>query len=222
MTAAVVEFESSRIRVHFVLDRAAPIPAQWRGRTLWLSDRLMEVQLVASAERRDVLRCYSCSLVQFRTLNNHCRRCGVGLDRPEPEALPPAVAAPAPPEEALPDLAGAIRNLRRRQGLSQRELAQRMRVPRTYVSKIENDKATPTLASLERLAEAMETCVATFLRTSGTGAPMSHVQELLADSFIQELIPYIPRLAPQQMRAVLSQMRQWTGDGRAAAAGAGI
>jgi transcriptional regulator with XRE-family HTH domain len=31
-----------------------------------------------------------------------------------------------------------------------------MQVPRTYISKIENGKAIPTLGSLERLAEALE------------------------------------------------------------------
>ena len=54
------------------------------------------------------------------------------------------------------NLATSIRSLRLRNGLSQRQLATRMSVPRTYVSKIENDKATPTLSSLERLARALD------------------------------------------------------------------
>ena len=45
------------------------------------------------------------------------------------------------------NLATSIRSLRLRSGLSQRQLAGRMAVPRTYVSKIENEKATPTLSS---------------------------------------------------------------------------
>ena len=53
------------------------------------------------------------------------------------------------------NLATSIRSLRLRNGLSQRQLAGRMAVPRTYVSKIENEKATPTLSSLERLARAL-------------------------------------------------------------------
>jgi transcriptional regulator with XRE-family HTH domain len=56
-------------------------------------------------------------------------------------------------------LAHSIRSLRLRNGLSQRQLALRMSVPRTYVSKIENEKATPTLSSLERLARALEVSV---------------------------------------------------------------
>ena len=57
------------------------------------------------------------------------------------------------------NLASSIRSLRLRNGLSQRQLATRMSVPRTYVSKIENEKATPTLSSLERLARALEVTV---------------------------------------------------------------
>ncbi len=48
-----------------------------------------------------------------------------------------------------------VRELRRARHLSQRQLAGRMQVPRTYISKIENGKAIPTLGSLERLANAL-------------------------------------------------------------------
>ena len=36
-------------------------------------------------------------------------------------------------------------------------MANKMRVPRTYVSKVENDKAVPTLGSLEKIAKALGT-----------------------------------------------------------------
>ncbi len=64
-------------------------------------------------------------------------------------------------------VAKAIRSLRQRGGLSQRQLALRMGVPRTYVSKIENEKATPTLSSLARLAQALEVSVPDLLRACG-------------------------------------------------------
>jgi len=67
-------------------------------------------------------------------------------------------------------LAQSIRSLRLRNGLSQRQLALRMSVPRTYVSKIENEKATPTLSSLERLARALRSAFRTcFLAENETG-----------------------------------------------------
>ena len=52
-------------------------------------------------------------------------------------------------------VAAQVREIRRARHLSQRQLAGRMQVPRTYISKIENGKAIPTLGSLERLALAL-------------------------------------------------------------------
>ena len=87
------------------------------------------------------------------------------------------LAAPAPAAEpangngrAHLQIASAIRTLRQRGGLSQRQLALRMQVPRTYVSKIENEKATPTLSSLARLARALEVTVPDLL--SGNASKM--------------------------------------------------
>src|SRR5215813_9705898 len=115
---------------------------------------------LAPVDSREVVRCDRCLLVQFRTNNNLCRRCHTSLDEDEPEII---VSAPLPQMMPVPghgpghlNLAAAIRSLRLRNGLSQRQLASRMAVPRTYVSKIENEKATPTLSSLERLARALE------------------------------------------------------------------
>src|SRR5207244_8738504 len=101
--------------------------------------------------------------VQFRTSNNNCRRCHASLDEepePEPIMVAPPVMMPVPTNgRGHLNLATSIRSLRLRSGLSQRQLAGRMAVPRTYVSKIENEKATPTLSSLERLARALEATV---------------------------------------------------------------
>ena len=162
---------------------------------------------LASADPREVLRCDHCLLVQFRTLNGLCRRCHRSLDREEPpiiEVQPePQVIADAP--RPVLQIASAIRALRRRTGLSQRQLATRMQVPRTYVSKIENEKATPTLSSLERLARALDVTVPELL--NGGESALTGVNELLADAFIAELVRYLPRLNPLQWQSVLAQMR---------------
>ena len=113
---------------------------------------------LAPVENREVVRCDHCHLVQFRTVNNLCRKCRTSLDEDEPEpilAQPIPVREPESSSRSEVQVAIAIRNLRQRSGLSQRQLALRMGVPRTYVSKIENEKATPTLSSLSRLAEAL-------------------------------------------------------------------
>ena len=80
-----------------------------------------------------------------------------------------------------------------------------MQVPRTYVSKIENEKATPTLSSLARLARALEVSVPELLCGGQTQEP--GVRELLADDFIAALVPYLPKLNPLQWQSVLTQMR---------------
>src|SRR5881394_1731419 len=148
---------------------------------------------LAPVDSREVVRCDHCLLVQFRTVNNLCRRCHASLDEDEPEiaAAPPApVMMPSHNGHGHLNLAASIRSLRLRNGLSQRQLAARMSVPRTYVSKIENEKATPTLSSLERLARALEVAVPDLLR----GDALSRQQEieaLMADEFIASIMPFI-------------------------------
>jgi transcriptional regulator with XRE-family HTH domain len=100
----------------------------------------------------------------------------------------------------------AIRTLRHRAGLSQRQLAMRMSVPRTYVSKIENEKATPTLSSLERLARALQVTVPDLLRGGGQTRE-DEIRSLVADSFIADLMPYVSRLNGLQWSSILTQVR---------------
>ena len=107
------------------------------------------------------------------------------------------------------NLATSIRAMRLRNGLSQRQLATRMAVPRTYVSKIENEKATPTLSSLERLARALEVTVPDLLSGSERSR-QEEVRELMQDQFIAELLPFVSQLNGMQMSSVLAQVRDLT------------
>jgi transcriptional regulator with XRE-family HTH domain len=107
------------------------------------------------------------------------------------------------------NLASSIRSLRLRNGLSQRQLALRMSVPRTYVSKIENEKATPTLSSLERLARALEVTVPDLL-TGGERNRQEEVRELIEDQFIADMLPFVSQLNGMQMSSILTQVRDLT------------
>ena len=101
----------------------------------------------ASGER-PVIRCSRCRLVQYRTAMNRCRRCYLPL------AVP--VAAPAEPSvPSRPDVAAGVRCWRRIRGLTQKQLAVGAHLPRTYVSRIENGRIIPGLATLERVADAL-------------------------------------------------------------------
>src|SRR5258706_12299351 len=113
--------------------------------------------ILSPVDSREVVRCDSCTLVQFRTSNDLCRRCHPSLDEDE-EVLAPVPPMPTlvPPLENVPGhlrLASSIRSFRLRGGMSQRQLAARMSVPRTHVSKVENDKACPPLSSLQRVGK---------------------------------------------------------------------
>ncbi len=168
---------------------------------------------LAPVDSREVVRCDHCLLVQFRTNNNNCRRCHLSLDKepdPEPIVMTPPVMMPIPGMgRGHLNLATSIRAMRLRIGLSQRQLAGRMAVPRTYVSKIENEKATPTLSSLERLARALEVTVPELL-SGGERSRQEEIAELMKDSFVAEILPFVSQLNGMQMSSILTQVRDLT------------
>jgi transcriptional regulator with XRE-family HTH domain len=168
---------------------------------------------LAPVDSREVVRCDHCLLVQFRTTNDLCRRCHASLDEEEPEIVVPAPLPPAAPAHGNGrghlNLAASIRSLRLRNGLSQRQLATRMSVPRTYVSKIENEKATPTLSSLERLARALEVTVPDLL-TGGERNRQEEIRDLVQDPFVADILPFIAQLNGMQMSSILAQVRDLT------------
>ena len=163
---------------------------------------------LAPVDSREVVRCDECHLVQFRTVNNLCRRCRTSLDEDEPEPILTQALPVAEEEESRSEVqvAKAIRSLRQRSGLSQRQLAMRMGVPRTYVSKIENEKATPTLSSLSRLADALEVSVPDLLRACGPSRE-DEINELMTDPFVAELVEFTSKLNAMQLSSVLAQVR---------------
>jgi transcriptional regulator with XRE-family HTH domain len=168
---------------------------------------------LAPVDSREVVRCDHCLLVQFRTSNDLCRRCHASLDEEEPEIVAPVSMPVAEPAHGQGrghlNLAASIRALRLRNGLSQRQLATRMAVPRTYVSKIENEKATPTLSSLERLAKALEVTVPDLL-TGGERSRQEEIRDLVQDPFVADILPFVAQLNGMQMSSILSQMRDLT------------
>jgi len=177
------------------------------GLALALRTQPMATTLV-SVETREVLRCDRCSLVQFRTTNSLCRKCRHPLDVEERLALAPQlVASPsAQAAEAGLQVAGQVREIRRARHLSQRQLASRMQVPRTYISKIENGKAIPTLGSLERLAAALGVGVCQLVRDSRSRRE-EEVAAILADPFLAEIAMLLPRLDSLHRTLVYGQVR---------------
>ena len=126
----------------------------------------MATPIMSVVETREVVRCEFCGIVQYRTSNSLCRKCHKPLDIEEPVAFTPQLVEnnASTAAEAGLQVAAQVREIRRLRHLSQRQLAGRMQVPRTYISKIENGKAVPTLGSLERLAKALEVEVGQLVR----------------------------------------------------------
>jgi transcriptional regulator with XRE-family HTH domain len=165
--------------------------------------------MMAPVEQREVLRCDHCSLVQFRTTNALCRRCHKSLEveKPEPTPAPLAIVPTAATTDGGLQVATAVRDLRHVRNLSQRQLATRMGVPRTYISKIENGKAMPTLSSLDRLARALQVDISALLRD----APTRHKDEtavLMTDPFLAEIAKYTAHLTMTQKSIFLNHVRE--------------
>ena len=166
--------------------------------------------MMAPVEQREVLRCDHCSLVQFRTTNALCRRCHKALDAEEPEPVAPTltvVPQQEPTQEGGIQVATAVRDLRHVRNLSQRQLAGRMNVPRTYISKIENGKAMPTLSSLERLANALQVDISALLRDAKT-RHRDEATMLMADPFLAEIAAYVNQLDSLQKSIFLNHVRE--------------
>ncbi len=165
--------------------------------------------MMAPVEQREVLRCDHCSLVQFRTVNSLCRRCHKSLEVEEPEPTPAPLSIVAPTAQSGDGLqvATAVRDLRHVRNLSQRQLAARMNVPRTYISKIENGKAMPTLSSLDRLAKALQVDISTLLRDAST-RHRDETAVLMTDPFLAEIAAYTSQLDALQRSIFLNHVRE--------------
>jgi transcriptional regulator with XRE-family HTH domain len=150
---------------------------------------------LACVETRDVVRCEYCRLVQFQTSNSLCRKCHKPLIVEDVPRLPQLVASqPASPPNVGLHVAQQVREIRKARHLSQRQLAGRMMVPRTYISKIENGKAIPTLGSLERLASALGVNITQLVRDE-RGRRDEEIAAILSDPFLAEVAALLPNLS---------------------------
>ncbi len=103
-------------------------------------------------------------------------------------------------------VAKQVREIRKARHMSQRQLASRMQVPRTYISKIENGKAIPTLSSLERLAAALGVEVRQLVRDARS-LREEEVAAILVDPFLAEIASLLPHLDNLQRTLVYGAVR---------------
>src|SRR5258708_24931465 len=108
---------------------------------------------------REVIRCKTCGLVQYRTRTGNCRRCVRALpQRLEFLIPPPEVAEETGAEatqekfanrETVENIGQRIRQLRESRSMTQSQLQSRSKVSRSYLSRIESGQMTPSLGTLE-------------------------------------------------------------------------
>ena len=168
--------------------------------------------LTEAEQDREVIRCKTCGLVQYRTRTGNCRRC-LRLLPPKVEFLIPP---PAPQElpgddrqlfekwpnrETVENIGQRIRQLRESRGMTQSQLQARSRVSRSYLSRIESGQMTPSLGTLEKISEALGVGLNRFF------VPESNGEALLEDPFIQGLRPFLRQLDWEQWQSILKRLQ---------------
>lgn len=160
---------------------------------------------------REVIRCKTCGLVQYRTRTGNCRRCVRALPQrlefliPPPEPLEEAAAEPNPQkfvnQETVENIGQRIRQLRESRSMTQSQLQSRSKVSRSYLSRIESGQMTPSLGTLEKISEALNVGLNRFF------IPESDGEALLEDGFIQGLRPFLRQLDWEQWQSILKRLQ---------------
>lgn len=159
---------------------------------------------------REVIRCKTCGLVQYRTRTGNCRRCVRALPQRMEFLIPEAAA----PEEAVAEvntdkfanqqtvenIGQRIRQLRESRSMTQSQLQSRSKVSRSYLSRIESGQMTPSLGTLEKISEALGVGLNRFFVPESTG------ETLLEDPFIQGLRPFLRQLDWEQWQSILKRL----------------
>ena len=160
---------------------------------------------------RDVIRCITCGMVQYRTRNGNCRRC-LHLLTPKIEFLipPPELQELLgddrqpfekwPNHEMVENIGQRIRQLRESRGMTQIQLQARSRVSRSYLSRIESGQMTPSLGTLENISEPLGIGLNRFFVRETNG------ETLLEDPFIQGLRPFLRQLDWEQWQSILKRL----------------
>src|ERR1700687_5108110 len=172
----------------------------------------LEKEAVNSLELdREVIRCKTCGLVQYRTRTGNCRRCVRAL----PQRLEFLIPPPAPQEEEVAEptsnkfanqetvenIGQRIRQLRESRSMTQSQLQSRSKVSRSYLSRIESGQMTPSLGTLEKISEALNVGLNRFF------IPESDGEALLEDPFIQGLRPFLRQLDWEQWQSILKRLQ---------------
>ncbi len=175
---------------------------------------------VGSSEAREVVRCGDCSLVQFRTASDMCRRCA----KPLPSLLPAPEAEPVAEMDAATDpfgdlddgqpvaraernrrvaMGSRLRACRIKMGLTQIEMAERLAIPRTYLSRIENDRLLPGPLMIAKFASDLGLNVSDMLPSF----PAQMDGDRRWDGISRRILNVFEEMQPTDQAAVLQAAR---------------
>lgn len=161
---------------------------------------------------REVVRCKTCGMVQYRTRTDQCRRClrmlppklEFLLAQTQPEDLPGddrQLFEAWPNAATVENIGQRIRQLRESRGMTQSQLQARSRVSRSYLSRIESGQMTPSLGTLEKISEALSVGLNRFF------IPETNGEALMEDPFIQGLRPFLRQLDWAQWQSILKRLQ---------------
>ncbi|MBI2820352.1 MAG: helix-turn-helix transcriptional regulator [Acidobacteria bacterium] len=171
---------------------------------------------------REVVRCQQCQLVQFRTLSDMCRRCAKPLPSWIPFGVPPEedesqetlVECDASDSEMPTDRAGRnrrvsigakIKELREDRQLTQIKMSSLLGIPRSYLSRIENNRLLPGPLMVAKFAAALKMDISELLpperRKDGS-------RLFPSDPGLAALYTQIAKLPVQELGKVLDMVRQ--------------
>jgi len=106
-----------------------------------------------------------------------------------------------PNRDTVARIGQRIRQLRESRGMTQSQLQAHSRVSRSYLSRIESGQMTPSLGTLEKIAEALGVGLNRFF------IPATNGEALLEDPFIQGLRPYLRQLDLPQWQSILKRLQ---------------
>ena len=160
---------------------------------------------------REVIRCKTCGLVQYRTRTGNCRRCVRALPQRLEFLIPQAPPLEEQGTETVTDkfanqktvenIGQRIRQLRESRSMTQSQLQSKSKVSRSYLSRIESGQMTPSLGTLEKISEALNVGLNRFF------IPESDGEALLEDPFIQGLRPFLQQLDWEQWQSILKRLQ---------------
>lgn len=180
-----------------------------------VSQRVPPKKTLASSPDWNVVKCATCYLVQYRTRTDNCRKCLHELLPPttlsaflrtvlppQPNLKPPATSNGNGRQQIIVEgIGGRIKTIREFRGLTQSELASKSKVSRSYLCRIEFGQMTPSLGTLEKIAEAL--CVPFKLFF----VPEEDSSLLILDPFISGLRPLLHKLEWEQWGGLLKRLQ---------------